>query len=296
MNEVIDSLINNLTFILERLDLFGIIDILLVTAIFFVILRWLRDTQALVLLRGVLLVIALISLLTSLEVLPAFSWLMRTTLPALLLVIPVIFAPEIRRALERLGRAGAILDSGRVTTPTQIQDTITAVVSATARLSDRRHGALIVFQRIDNLEEYIQTGVKMDSEVTPELLLQIFYPNTPLHDGAVIISGSKIASASSVLPLSASGVLSKSPERAMGLRHRAALGISEVSDAVAIVVSEETGSISVVNAGRMIRRLDPERLENILRTLYQPSQPAKGISGFFKRLFPGGGGSPREEV
>jgi len=264
--------------------------------IFFIILRWLRDTQALVLLRGVLLVIALISLLTSLEVLPAFSWLMRTTLPALLFVIPVIFAPEIRRALERLGRAGAILDGGRGRNSAEIQDTISSVVAATARLSDRRHGALIVLQRGDNLEEYINTGVRLDSDVSAELILQIFYPNTPLHDGAVIIIGSKLISASSVLPLSASGVLSKSPERQMGLRHRAALGISEVSDAVAIVVSEEIGSISVVNAGRMIRRLDPERLENILRALYRPSQPVSGITGFFKRIFTGQDGPPREEA
>ena len=296
MNDVIDRLIDNLSFVFERLDPFGILDVILVTAIFFAILRWLRDTQAVVLLRGLLLVIALISLLTSLEVLPAFSWLMRTTLPAMLLVIPVIFAPEIRRALERLGRAGAILDGGRATTSTEIQDTITSVVGATSRLADRRHGALIVLQRNDSLEEYIQSGVRMDSEVTPELILQIFYPNTPLHDGAVIIVGSKLVSASSVLPLSASGVLSKSPERQMGLRHRAALGISEVSDAVAIVVSEETGSISVVNAGRMIRRLDAERLENIIRALYRPSQPVRGIKGFFKKLFTGGDGTPREEV
>ena len=296
MTDVIDGLIENLTFVFERLDYFGIIDVILVTAIFFIILRWLRETQALVLLRGVLLLIALISLLTSLEVLPAFSWLVRTTLPALLLVIPVIFAPEIRRALERLGRAGAILDGGRPSSSTEIQDTITSVVGATARLSDRRHGALIVLQRTDNLDEYIQSGVRMDSEVTPELILQIFYPNTPLHDGAVIIVGSKLVSASSVLPLSASGVLSKSPERQLGLRHRAALGISEVSDAVAVVVSEETGSISVVNAGRMIRRLDAERLENILRALYKPSQPVRGITGFFKKLYSGRSGTPREEV
>ena len=296
MNDVIDGLIDNLTFVFERLDYFGMADVILVTVIFFVILRWLRETQAIVLLRGVLLLIAMISLLTSLEVLPAFSWLVRTTLPALLLVIPVIFAPEIRRALERLGRAGAILDGGRASSSTEVQDTITSVVGATARLSDRRHGALIVLQRADNLDEYIESGVRMNSEVTPELMLQIFYPNTPLHDGAVIIVGSKLVSASSVLPLSASGVLSKSPDRQMGLRHRAALGISEVSDAVAVVVSEETGSISVVNAGRMIRRLDAERLENILRALYKPSQPVRGITGFFKKLYPGRGGTPREEV
>ena len=296
MTDVIDSLIENLAFVFERMDPFAILDVILVTAIFFIILRWLRDTQALVLLRGVLLVIALISLLTSLEVLPAFSWLMRTTLPALLFVIPVIFAPEIRRALERLGRAGAILNGGRGAASTEIQDAISAVVSATARLSDRRHGALIVLQRNDNLEEYISSGVRMDSDVSAELLLQIFYPNTPLHDGAVILVGSRLASASSVLPLSASGVLSKSPERQMGLRHRAALGISEVSDAVAVVVSEETGAISVVNAGRMIRRLDPERLENILRALYRPLQPVSGITGFFKRLFNGRNTTPGEEV
>ena len=240
--------------------------------------------------------IALISLLTSLDVLPAFSWLVRTTLPALLLAIPVIFAPEIRRGLERLGRAGAILDGGRSTASREIEDTITSVVRATARLSDRRHGALIVLQRVDNLDEYIESGVRMDSQVSPELLLQIFYPNTPLHDGAVIIVGSMLVSASSVLPLSASGVLSKSAERQLGLRHRAALGISEVSDAVAVVVSEETGSISVVNAGRMIRRLDVERLENILRALYRPSQPVRGITGLFRRLYPGGDSTRSEEV
>ena len=289
MAEIISDLINNLIFILERLDWLGVIDLVLVTAIFFLILRWLRDTQALVLLRGVFLLIALISLLTSLEVLPAFSWLMRTTLPALLLAIPVIFAPEIRRALERLGRAGAILDGSR-TTPTAsgyIQDSIGAVVNATTRLADRRHGALIVLGRFDNLQEYIQTGVRMEARITAELLLQVFYPNTPLHDGAAIILGSRLAAAACVLPLSSSGVLSRSPERQMGLRHRAALGISEVSDAVAVVVSEETGSISVVHAGRMIRRLDAERLDNILRALYKPERADKGLRGFMARFFPG---------
>ena len=288
MSEIISDLINNLIFILERLDWLGVIDLFLVTAIFFLILRWLRDTQALVLLRGVFLLIALISLLNSLEVLPAFSWLVRTTLPALLLAIPVIFAPEIRRALERLGRAGAILESR--TTPTasgSIQDSIGAVVNATTRLADRRHGALIVLGRFDDLQEYIQTGVRMEARITAELLLQVFYPNTPLHDGAAIILGSRLAAASCVLPLSSSGVLSRSPERQMGLRHRAALGISEVSDAVAVVVAEETGSISVVHAGRMIRRLDAERLDNILRALYKPERAEKGLRGFMARIFPG---------
>jgi len=295
VSDIINDLINNLVFTFERLDWLGVLDLLLVTAIIFTILRWLRDTQALVLLRGVFFLIALISLLTSLEVLPAFSWLMRTTLPALLLAIPVIFAPEIRRALERLGRAGSILEGGRATSSGEIQDSISAVVSAAARLADRRHGALVVMQRLDNLDQYIQTGVRMDSRLTAELLLQVFYPNTPLHDGAVIISGIRMVAAACVLPLSSSGVLSRTPDRQMGLRHRAALGISEVSDAIAVVVSEETGSISVVHAGRMIRRLDSNRLENILRALYRPYQPRKGVRGIFDRLFPGLVRGGREE-
>jgi diadenylate cyclase len=116
----------------------------------------------------------------------------------------------------------------------------------------------------------------MDAKVTPELLLQIFYPNTPLHDGAVIISGNQITAAACVLPLSASGILNRSPERQMGLRHRASLGISEASDGIAVVVSEETGSISIAHSGRIIRRLDSERLENILLAFYRSSDITEG--------------------
>jgi diadenylate cyclase len=295
--EIINDLLRDLIFVFDRLDWVGVLDILLVTLIFFSILRLLRDTQAVVLLRGVLLLIALISLLTSLEVLPAFSWLVRTTLPALLLSIPVIFAPEIRRALERLGRAGAILDGGRSSSSgsQDIMDTVSAVVSAAARLSQRKHGALITIQRLDSLNEYVETGVRMDARVTPELLIQVFYPNTPLHDGAVIISDNHLVAAACVMPLSSSGVLSRSPERQMGLRHRAALGISEVTDAVAVVVSEETGAISVVHGGRMIRRLNPERLENILRALFRPYQPKRGLRGFLGRLFPNLAAGPEQE-
>lgn len=285
MPEFINNQIANLIFIFERINPLSLIDLFLVTMIFFAILMLLRGTQAMVLLRGVVLFIALVGLLTSLQVLPAFSWLVRTTLPALLFAIPVIFAPEIRRALERLGRAGAFLPPEQ--TSPRSQDTITAIVTAASRLSDRQHGALIVMQRVDVLDEFAQTGVPMEARVTPELLLQVFYPNTPLHDGAVIISGGRMIAASCVMPLSASGVLVRSPERQMGLRHRAALGISEVTDAVAIVVSEETGSISVVHGGRMIRRLDGDRLENILRAFYRPPQPRKGVLRFLERIFPG---------
>lgn len=283
MPEFLNDLIANILFVFERLDWLDAIDLLLVTAIFFLILRLLRDTQAMVLLRGVLLLIALFGLISSLDVLPAFSWLVETTLPALVVAIPVIFAPEIRRALERLGRAGVIFTPDKPNAPAL--DTISAIVTAAARLSDRQHGALIVIQRLDTLDEYVRTGVRMDSMVTPELLLQVFYPNTPLHDGAAVIFGERLVAAACVLPLSASGVLTRSPERQMGLRHRAALGISEVSDAIAVVVSEETGSISIVHGGRMIRRLDPERLENILRAFFRPTKARQGFRELMERVF-----------
>lgn len=293
MPVIIESLLNNIYFIFERLNWVNVIDLALVTLIFFSIFLLLRDTQAILLLRGVFILIVLVSLLTSLDVLPAFSWLIRSALPALLLSIPVIFAPEIRRSLERLGRAGSFRPSSANSSATQ--ETIKAVVNASARMSDRKHGALIVIRRMDSLEEYVETGVRMDAQVTPELLLQIFYPNTPLHDGAVIISGGNLRAASCVMPLSSSGVLTRSPERQMGLRHRAALGISEVTDAVAVVVSEETGSISVVHGGRMIRRLDSDRLDNILSAFYRPLEEKRGLTGFLSRLFSGSQETQREE-
>ncbi len=293
MPELIDRFINNLYFIFQRLDWLNLVDLILVTLVFWGILLLLRDTQAMVLIRGALLLIVLISFLTSLEVLPAFSWLVRNTLPALLLAIPVIFAPEIRRTLERLGRAGTLVPAGKASSKTLIS--ISAVVSAASRLSDRKHGALIVMKRTDSLDEYVKTGVQLGAVVTPELLLQVFYPNTPLHDGAVIVAGGNMVAASCIMPLSSSGVLTRSPERQMGLRHRAALGISEVTDAVAVVISEETGAISVVHGGRMIRRLDTERLENILLAFYRPLEEKKGLMGYLSRTFSRTKSSSQEE-
>jgi diadenylate cyclase len=275
--------LNDPLFIFQRLNWLNAIDILLVTLTFFALLYVVRDTQAMALLRGAIFLIVLLALLTALVDLPAFSWLLRTTLPALLLAIPVIFAPEIRRALERIGRAGTFITFNSHKEDVDIQAAIETVVNAAAQLSVRKHGALIILRRLDSLEEYIHTGVLMDSHLTPELLLQIFYPNTPLHDGAVIIEGNRAVAGACVLPLSASGILTRSPDRQMGLRHRAALGLSETSDAIAVVVSEETGSISIAHAGRMIRRLDPDRLKNILSAFYLPERRRKG---FIQRHFP----------
>jgi diadenylate cyclase len=266
------DLINLFTSLYQRLTWLSILDLTLVTLIFFGLLLVVRDTQAMVIMRGVILLVIVMGLLTSVVNLPAFTWLIQTTLPALFLVVPVIFAPELRRGLERLGRAGSGAPFWlRHTSAEARQQTVKSIVTAAVRLAARKHGALIVLERNDDLREYIRTGVRMDAGVTPELLLQIFYPNTPLHDGAAIITDHHIAAAACVMPLSASGILNRSPDRQMGLRHRAALGISEASDAIAVVVSEETGTMAIAQAGRMLRRLDAERLENILLAFYKPS-------------------------
>lgn len=284
LNLKVADFISNFLFVFERLNWLSVLDILLVAAIFFGLLYSLRDTQAMSLLRGMIFLFVLLALLTSLVALPAFSWLISNAMPALLLSIPVIFAPEIRRALERIGRAGTFMAPANKASNAETERAIQAIVSAAARLSARQHGALIVLQRLESLETHIEAGVRMDARVTPELLLQVFYPNTPLHDGAAVIADGRLVAAACVMPLSSSGILNRSPERQMGLRHRAALGISEATDAVAVVVSEETGSISIAHSGRMIRRIDPERLENILMAFYRPlSTPQRG---WIERIFP----------
>jgi diadenylate cyclase len=253
--------IANLLFLFQRLDGLGILDIALVSLLFFAVFVQFRGTQAAIVLRGVAILIAVVALLTNLSQLPAFSWLLRSLLPALVIAIPVVFAPEIRRTLERVGRADFLR---RNSAPSETALYLQAVVTAAMRLSDRRHGALIVLEREVGLDDFVSTGVHMEAAVTPELILQIFFPNTPLHDGAVILRGDRILAAGCVVPLSSSETISPSPERRMGLRHRAALGVTEVSDAVAVVISEETGIISVAHSGRIIRRLDGPRLQNIL--------------------------------
>lgn len=283
-------MISEILFLIQRFNWLSLLDIFLVSAIFYVIFTSLKNTQAQTLMRGVIILIVLIAMLTTLVDLPAFSWLITNTLPALLFAIPVIFMPELRRALEKLGRGDAInfLQKSSDSDLEVVQRMVKAVVSASSRLAVFRQGALIVLQRRDSLREYEDTGVKMGAQVTPELLLQIFYPNTPLHDGAAILVGDRITAAACVMPLSASGVLNSSPERQMGLRHRAALGISEASDAIAVVVSEETGSISLAHRGRILRRISADKLENVLMAFYQQQAEAREkdvIRHFFESIF-----------
>lgn len=262
------NFLSELTFLFDRIDLLTVVDLLLVTIIFAFLLSLVRGTRAVLIIRGMIGFIIVVSLLGSSESLPAFSWLMTTTLPALIIAIPVIFAPEIRRALERLGRAGSVLTI--TTEMDKIENIVRIIVTAAQHLSNNQYGVLIVLERDTPLDEYVETGVELDALLSPGLMQQIFYLNTPLHDGAVIVRDDRILAAACVMPLSASGTTSKALDRKMGLRHRAALGISEVSDAVSVVVSEETGDISVTHNGRMIRRLDRTRLRNILIAFFRP--------------------------
>ncbi len=249
--------------VIQRLNWLAVIDIALVSLVFFGVLLLVRATQAVPLIRGMLVLGAITLLLGGTAQLPTFNLIMRTALPALLVAIPVIFQPELRRALERLGRVNEMLVAPR---RTELEVMVHKISDAAQRLAARRHGALIVIERDTGLQDLIDTGVPLDAELTPDILLTIFDPHTPLHDGGVIIRHGRVAAAGCVLPLTAS-----TPEDArIGLRHRAGIGVTEGTDAIAVIVSEERGSISIAHNGRLIRRIEPDHLESALIALAQP--------------------------
>ena len=250
---------------LQRLDRIDLLDILLVAFIFFWILYLLRGTRAVPLLRGVVILGIIVTLVSGLVRLRAFAWLTQKALPALLVAIPVIFQQELRRALERVGRAGTLL--GRSTgNQAVLEQALAAIARACHILSERRHGALIVLERETGLQEFVDSGVPLDAVITSDLLLTIFDPHTMLHDGAVIVRQGRVVAAACVLPLTTAFLA----DRQLGLRHRAAIGVTEESDAIAVVVSEERGSISIAHNGRIIRNLDAKRLEAVLKAFFQP--------------------------
>ena len=257
---------------LDNLTWKALLDIFLVGLVFFGASFFFRGTQAIALLRGLLFLLVSLLVVSSVLDLQALRWLTQNLLVVMGLAVPVIFQPELRRALERLGRAGTLLN--RQAPETVRARVIEEISLAAEKLSERRHGALIVLQRQSSLEEYIKTGIQLNSDVTSQLLLTVFWPKTELHDGAAIIDEhGRVASAASVLPLTASRNL---PDPKLGTRHRAALGISEVSDAICVVVSEETGRISITNAGRMIAKLDSKRLRTILSAFYGDDREKSG--------------------
>jgi diadenylate cyclase len=256
--------VTDVIWILQRLDERALVDIMLVAIVFFLLLLLVKATQAVSLLRGLLLLAAIGLLLGTSSALPLFGLVMRTAIPALLVAIPVIFQPELRRALERLGRFNEVLVSPR---RSDFETMVRLVSEGAQRLASKKHGALIVIERETGLQDLIDTGIKMNAELTPELLSSIFYPNSPLHDGGVIVRDLQIAAAGCVLPLTAT----QFEDGRFGLRHRAGIGVTEGTDAIAVIVSEERGSISIAHNGRMIRRVDPNQLVSALMALTQPS-------------------------
>ncbi len=248
----------------------SVLDILLVALVFYGLFRLFQGTQAIALLRGIL-VIALIFVLAASRF-TAFGWLLRNSLPIVLVAIPVIFQPELRRALERLGRSAPLMMtlSQRESGAQLVIHEVTQAVEALAR---ERTGALLILEGDTGLEEHIESGERINADVSARLLTTLFFPGTPLHDGAVIIRGDRVIAAGCVLPLTQRDLADSS----LGTRHRAAVGITEQNDAMAIVVSEETGIVSVARAGRIARRLDGQRLRTLLQAFYKP-----------RRLFNGG--------
>ncbi len=240
------------------------LDIFLVAIIFYWIYLFLRETRAMRILYGLFLLFAVMALGKLLD-LALLNWILKYFAAILVVAIPVVFQPELRAALEKLGRARIINDLsfskerfGRV---------IDEVVQASVILSQNKIGGLIILQRQTGLREYIENGTAIDASVSKELLMSIFFPRSPLHDGAVIIVGDRIVSARSILPVSAAQIGSD-----MGTRHKAAIGITENSDAISVVISEETGSISLAVGGKIERRISEERLKNRLSGLLRQNK------------------------
>lgn len=258
-------MIPDLFWYLQRLGWVDAVDILLVALIFFWLFYLVRGTRAVPLLRGLIFLVIVVLLLGGLIELRAFGWLIESTLPALLVAIPVIFQPELRRALEQLGRPGTLFGR-RVGRREEVEFSLSTVTEVAQTLAQRHHGALIVLERRTGLQEFVDSGVELDADVSYELLLTIFNPSTTLHDGAVIVREGRVLAAGCVLPLSTAFLA----DRQLGLRHRAAIGVTEESDAIAVVVSEERGAISIAHNGRIIRNLDAKRLEKVLHAFYQP--------------------------
>ncbi|HRA66589.1 MAG: diadenylate cyclase CdaA [Caldilinea sp.] len=239
----------------------SILDLALVTLVFYGLFRLFRGTRAVQLVRGVLVFLIIFSILGQTIDLPAFNWLMRSAAPMVLVAIPVIFQPELRRALERVGRSAPLLMRRGDTS--QGQTLIAEIVKSIEWLAQRRYGALLVFEGVTGLAEIVDSGIIINAEASSELLTTVFFPNTPLHDGAVIIRKERVLAASCVLPLTDRELA----DSQMGTRHRAAIGVTEQSDALVIVVSEETGRVSVARNGRIVR-IDSNRLRAVLSDYY----------------------------
>ncbi|GAE31936.1 hypothetical protein JCM9152_3438 [Halalkalibacter hemicellulosilyticusJCM 9152] len=235
-----------------------IVDILLVTFVVYKLIMLIRGTKAVQLLKGIT-VILLVWFLSRFFGLRTLEFIMNQTVIYGLLAIIIIFQPELRRALEQLGR-GRFFSSRTIPEHDVTKQSIDAIVKATVYMAKRRIGALMSIERETGMNDYVETGIKMNAHLSSELLINTFIPNTPLHDGAVVLKGDAILAAACYLPLSENPFISKE----LGTRHRAALGVSEVTDCITIIVSEETGSISLTKNGELHRDIDESQMRELL--------------------------------
>jgi diadenylate cyclase len=264
--------------LLMTMRLWDILDILVVAFFLYRIYLLIRNTRATALVKGLLLLGGL-TLVTGWLQLHALAWILDKLMAVLIVALPIVFQPELRRALEQIGR-GKFIRPGAETMETDRAEVIDAVAGAAETMGKNRVGALIVFERSTGLDDYIDTGIRIDGVVSREILGNIFIVNTPLHDGAVIIRENRIMAAGCLLPLTKDRSLSSE----LGTRHRAAIGMSEVADCVVVVVSEETGTISYAYDGHIYRHMDGEGLRNRLRSFLLLEQSHAGsVSGMIRK-------------
>jgi diadenylate cyclase len=282
MTAIAQQLFHTLVKIVANVGPVEIIDVLLVAVILYQLLKLVRGTQAIQLIVG-LVVLVMVGVAASALRLVLLGWLFTNAAPFIVIAIIVLFQPELRRILDQVGRIGHL---GRpfMAFGEQLSGRgISEAIRAAERLSARRTGALLAFERDVGLEDYAATGVRINGDVSSEFLQTIFFPNSPLHDGAVIIRGNTILAAGCLLPLPEEGTV----RERLGTRHRAAIGLSLASDALIVVVSEETGSISVVENGTITRNLDGEGLRRRVTGSLEPVPAGNGrrfgILGWSKR-------------
>ena len=272
-------MIDNLMGILMSIKITDVIDILIVAYLLYTLLGFIKETRAQQLFRGILLIIAFF-LVSEIFNLSLLNWLFTRLITVGLIAVVILFQPEIRRGLEQIGRRGVLSWQFRDMGKDEMYATVHKIVDAVDDFSSTQTGALMAIERETMLTDICETGVIVDAEISVRLLGNLFYEGSPLHDGAVIIRGDRVHAASCVLPLTERQNIGKN----LGTRHRAALGLSEVSDAFVIVVSEETGAISVAQNGEFKRFLDLKTLEKMLLDIYLPSSDDKDLLSRFKIL------------
>ena len=243
----------------RNFDLRSAIDIVVVAVVFYQFYMLIKRTRAVQLVKGVMFLLVL-SLLAQYFELVTISWLLDKMWQMFVIAIPVVFQPELRKALEQLGRGSFFTRHPLTPGVDKLEQVVEELVRCTQVLSKNRIGALIVLERKTGVQDFVETGIKIDGVVSSEFMVNIFIPNTPLHDGAVIIRGDRVAAAGCFLPLSENPNIQKE----LGTRHRAAIGLTEITDALVIVVSEETGAISVGIDGALTRFMDEKMLRELL--------------------------------